>query len=103
MDRQKGFTLLELMTTLAVAGLLLSFAVPSFSTLSLNSKRASSINEIVSAMHFARNTAVVRNERVTVCTSSNGTACETVGWNQGWLAFADVNGNRSVDLGDTVF
>jgi type IV fimbrial biogenesis protein FimT len=102
MDRQKGFTLLELMTTLGIATVLASLAVPSLTTLSLNSKRASSTNELVSALHYARSSAIVRNARFTVCTSSNGTACEAVGWDQGWLAFADINGNQAVDAGETV-
>ncbi len=101
MDRQNGFTLMELLTTMAVAALLASMAVPSFTALSLNSKRVSSTNELVSAMHFARSSAVLRNERFTVCPTSNGTACGA-GWGQGWLAFADLNGNQIIDFGETV-
>lgn len=102
MDRQNGFTLMELLTTMGVAALLASIAVPSFTTLSLNSKRVSSTNELVSALHFARSSAVLRNERFTVCTTSNGTACEAVGWDQGWLAFADLSGDQAVNFGETV-
>ncbi len=102
MDRQKGFTLLELLVTLAVATVLVSYAVPSFTTLNLNSKRVSSTNELVSALQFARGSAVLRNARFTVCTTSNGAACGAVGWDQGWLAFADLNGNQAVDAGETV-
>ena len=102
MDRQKGFTLLELMTTLGIATILVTLAVPSFTTLSLNSRRASSTNELVSALHYARSSAILRNARFTICTSSIGTACEAVGWDQGWLAFADPNSNRIVDPGETV-
>ena len=102
MDRQNGFTLMELLTTMAVAALLASMAVPSFTTLSLNSKLVSSTNEFVSALHFARSSAVLRNERFTVCQSSDGTACGAVGWDKGWLAFADLNANQIVDFGETV-
>ncbi len=102
MDRQTGFTLLELLTTLGVATLLMTIAVPSFTTVSLNSKRASSTNELVSALHYARSSAIVSNARYTACTSGNGTACEAVGWDQGWLAFADSNSNGVVDVGETV-
>ncbi len=102
MDRQNGFTLLELLVTLGVATILVSVAVPSFTTLSLNSKRVSSTNELVSALHFARSSAVLRNERFTVCSTSNGTACEAVGWDQGWLAFPDLNSDQVVNFGETV-
>jgi len=89
--------------TLMVAAVLITVAVPSFTTLSLNSKRVSSINELITAMHFARSSAVTRNARVTVCTSSNGTACEAVAWDRGWVIFSDDNGNQIVDFGETVF
>ena len=44
----------------------------------------------------------MRNARFTVCTTSNGSTCAAVPWNQGWLAFADLNSNQIVDFGETI-
>ncbi len=99
MFREKGLSIVELMITLGVATILMSVAVPSFRTISMNSKQASTVNELVAGMHLARNTAITLNARVGVCASGNGQSCQVVGWNEGWIAFHDVdnNQNRSVD------
>jgi type IV fimbrial biogenesis protein FimT len=101
MKRQKGFTLIELLTTVGIGAILVSMAVPGMQTVALNSKQRSGVNELVSAMHLARNTAITTNTRVTLCPSSNGTACESVDWNDGWIVFADLDSDQSVD-GDEV-
>ncbi len=102
MKRERGFTLLELMITLAVGGLLLSMAVPALQSFTNNSKRAGAVNDFVSSMHLARNTAITANSRVTICASSNATNCQAVTWDQGWIVFIDPNSNQSVDIGETI-
>ena len=53
--RQRGFTLLELITTVTVASIVLAIAVPSFFNVSRNSRAAANANELVSALSIARN------------------------------------------------
>jgi type IV fimbrial biogenesis protein FimT len=48
-------------------------------------------------MHLARNTAIMANTRVTVCASEAGENCQSVGWDNGWIVFADTNSNQLVD------
>jgi type IV fimbrial biogenesis protein FimT len=102
MKRQDGFTLIELMTTLGIAAILVSMAVPGMQSVAMNSKQRSGVNEIVAAMHLARNTAITTNSRVTFCTSSDGNSCGSNGWNEGWIVFTDLNSNQSVDNGESV-
>lgn len=102
MKRQSGFTLIELMTTLAIAGLLTSLAVPAMTSFSANARQTSTINDLVSSIHVARSAAISTNNRVTVCATSNGANCEAVSWNSGWLVFHDLDSDRSVDAGETV-
>lgn len=100
--RQKGFTLLELLTTLAVSALMLSMAVPSVQAFSNNSRQTSATNEFVSSMHLARSTAITSNARVTMCASSTGTSCATVPWNEGWIVFNDTDSDQTVDAGERI-
>ena len=102
MKRDSGFTLIELMFVLAVAAILLSVAVPALQMFTMNSKQTGAINDFVSSMHLARNTAITTNARVTMCASSNGASCEAVSWDSGWILFRDANSNQTVDGTDAI-
>lgn len=102
MKRESGFTLAELMISLAVAALLLSTAVPALQSFTNNARRTSAVNDFVSSMHLARNTAITTNSRVTICASSNASNCEEVTWDKGWVVFSDANSNQNVDAGETI-
>jgi type IV fimbrial biogenesis protein FimT len=92
----------ELLTALAVIGISVSIAVPSFQTAMNNSRRTTAVNELVSTMHVARSEAITRNVQITVCPSASGDDCEAVGWQAGWIYFTDANSDRAVDPGEQV-
>ncbi len=100
-DRQSGFTLFELLTTLAITGIGLSLAVPGLQNIVAGSQRAAAINELVSTIHLARSAAITRNEQVTVCPSSTGLSCDDSHWEDGWVYFTDPDQSRQVS-GDEV-
>jgi type IV fimbrial biogenesis protein FimT len=86
-----GFTLVELLVTMAVAAVLLAVAVPSFRSTILSNRLTSTTNDLVGSLAQARSEAIKRGSRVTVCMSANGTTCATAGtWAQGWISFVDV-------------
>jgi type IV fimbrial biogenesis protein FimT len=70
-----GFTLLELMFTLAVAAILLMIAIPSFINLILANRLATTTNDMVIAINTARMEAVKLNARAQFC--ANTTAANT--------------------------
>jgi type IV fimbrial biogenesis protein FimT len=94
MDRHRGFTLAELIFTLAIAIGLLGWGVPTFRDVRLNAERTREINQFVQSVHLARNEAIKRNGVVSLCPSTDGEACAPAGtpWHQGWIVF--VNGDR---------
>lgn len=102
MIREKGFTLLELMFVLAIAAILMSVAVPALQMFTNNARQTGSINDFVSSMHLARNTAITTNSRVTMCSSSDGATCNAASWESGWILFRDPNSNRTVDGTETI-
>jgi len=101
-DRQRGFTLVELMMVLAVAAVLVTVAIPSFSTLIKNNRLTTFTNTLVGSLVLARSEAVRRGRAVTVCASSNGTGCTATSWQQGWIVFTDAGTAGSVDGSDTL-
>ncbi len=80
----RGFTLIELMITIAIAVILLMVAVPSFDAVRLSSRLNTFSNNFVASVHLARSEAIKRNATVTLCSSTNGTSCGGA-WNNGWI------------------
>lgn len=97
-----GFTLIEMMVTVAIAAILAMIAVPSFNEAMLGSKLSSLANNFVVSAQLARSEAIKRNAPVTFCASSNSSTC-TGAWNDGWLVFHDANNNASVDANELIY
>ena len=99
--RDAGFTLIELVVTLAVAALLASLAAPSVRDFIVRSGMTNLGNEFNASILKARNEAVNRNTCVTMCMSSTASgaspSCTTSGtdWQVGWIVFL----NPSCDAG----
>lgn len=98
MEKQRAFTLIELIVTVSVVGILLAVGIPGFRELMLNNQRASAVNDFITTMHIARSEAVTRNSRVMVCTSNDAATCGAGGdWDAGWIAFADTDNDGVLD------
>lgn len=90
MRLSRGFTLIELFVTIAIAGVLLAIAIPNFADLMRNNRSEAAANELVSALNAARGEAVKRGARVSLCPSANGTSCSGTSWQAGWIVFVDT-------------
>jgi type IV fimbrial biogenesis protein FimT len=98
--RQRGFSLSEVLATLAVLGVTLALAVPNLSSVTASNVRANGINELVGSLHAARNEAITRNATVVVCPSRDGATCAPVAWETGWIRFVDANGDFGLSDGE---
>jgi type IV fimbrial biogenesis protein FimT len=97
-----GFTLVEMLVTLTVLGLLLAVAVPSFNNAILGNKLTGYANSFLASAQLARSEAIKRNAAMTMCRSADGTNCATSGgWQQGWIIFNDKDGDGTVDADET--
>ena len=100
----KGFTLLELVIVIAILGITTAFAAPELSTMIKNNRISGSANDFVAALQFAKAEAASQLNNVTICKKNNtSTGCTAGGdWQQGWIVFADTNGNAGVDAGEAI-
>jgi type IV fimbrial biogenesis protein FimT len=100
--RERGFTLLELMTALAVAAVLIAVGVPQLRDLTIQQRITGAAQDLHIDLTLARNEAVTRATNVTVCPSSDLATCTNDGWGNGRLTFIDANGDGVVDAGELI-
>lgn len=91
---ESGFSLLELVVTLVVAGVLLGVAVPSYLNLSRQNRSSNESNNFLSLLTLARSEAVKRNGRVVLCKTQDGNSCSaggSTGWETGVLVYFEAS------------
>ena len=93
-----GLTLLELLVAVSIATVLATIAIPSMRAVIADARLASAIDIYASLLTRARSEAINRNEKVTLCPTTDGIVCgEANSWHLGVMAFADRNANRQRD------
>jgi len=101
----KGFTLIELITTISIAMILAAIGVPGLQTTIQNNKMTALHNDLLSALNLTRSTAVTQGTWATFCKSNvAGTGCTTSAdsWENGWILFPDNNNNGKLDEGESI-
>lgn len=97
-----GFTLIELMVAITVAGILAAVAVPAFNSFVMNDRDATQVNSLVGSLNYARSMALKLNAQngVQVCPSSDGQTCNApaLGWAAGWVVLDMTNPLAPVPL-----
>ncbi len=97
---QNGFTLYELLITMVIVGVVLTFGVPNMLAFNQNGRMTSAANDLHSSFHLARSESGRAKTNITVCASANALAaaanCSGT-WDQGFIVFVDEDGdiNRS--------
>ncbi len=102
--RVRGFTLIELVVTMAVAAILVAVAVPNMRTFIQNGRLNTQVNDLIGDLSLARSEAIKRRSNVGVCKSTNGTTCVGGGdWRDGRAVFVDdITINGTWDAGETI-
>lgn len=80
MSRNKGFTLIELMVTIAILGVVLGLAVPAMGDFSVRQRVSGQASELMLALTYARSEAVKLNREIAVLPATNA----ATGWSSGW-------------------
>jgi type IV fimbrial biogenesis protein FimT len=93
MRQARGFSLLELLFTLTVAGVLIGVAAPAFTGFLLDARRTADVNALVLAVQVARSEAAKRGRPVIVCKTADRVRCggAEIDFTAGWMVFANTD------------
>lgn len=100
----RGFTLIECLVALALTALTLTGAVLSYHNLQQQRLLSHHLSLWTAALHFARLYALSSGKTVSACPSAGHTGCENVGYEAGWIVFAENPGGtvKQLDPGERV-
>jgi len=98
--KSSGFTIIELMVTIAIVGISLSLAVPGFSYLIDRNKMISSSNVVVGAFNLARVEATKRGTSINISSIDDSEAGNT--WGNGYGIWLDADGDNAYDVGEEI-
>jgi type IV fimbrial biogenesis protein FimT len=100
--RDSGYTMLELVMTMAIVVILGTLAVPGFRYVTNSNRIAGEVNGLLGDIQFARSQAVKEGLPVTICSSSDRANCTNTDWEFGWIVFLDTNNSKTRDPGEAI-
>ncbi|MGS0741683.1 GspH/FimT family pseudopilin [Glaciimonas sp. GG7] len=92
-----GFTLIEVMIVVAIIGIFMAVAMPSFMGTTQRFRSLGEISGFTKDLQFARSVAIEQGLPATICASVDGATCSSsTSWNTGWIVFVDPLANQTV-------
>ena len=99
MDKQRAFTLLEMMVTITLLGLLIGLGLPQFTSFIQKSHAKSVTHSLAKMLSFARHQAVNLSVPVLLCPLDSTQKC-SADWKRPVSIFIDDNNNQQLDSGE---
>lgn len=90
--KERGFTIIELMITVAIAGVLVGLGLPALNDFVNNSRARSAANDFATAVAVARSEAIKANKSAYLTPLANSAGDE---WGAGWVVWVDKNNNST--------
>lgn len=105
--REGGFSLLDLMVTLAVVAIVVSVGVPSFRGVIMDNRLVTQSNQLVTSVKMARSAAVRYQRPATVCASDNfddpvPDCSASNDWSNGWIVWVDKDRDAATDANEII-
>jgi type IV fimbrial biogenesis protein FimT len=90
MNRQTGFTLVELLVVIGILTILLTVGMPSYLYITNSYRISAEVNGLLGDLQYAREEAIKEGQFVTVCVSSNAINCSgATTWQSGWIVYSN--------------
>jgi len=97
----KGFTLYELLITMAIVVIITSIGIPNFSSLIKSSRSDNLYHNIFTLIQYTRSKAAFFASDVILCPTENKKSCHK-NWSYPLMIFIDKNGNKERDQQETI-
>lgn len=101
-----GFTIVELIITLTIAGILAALAIPAMQTFILDQRLTTQANDFIADLNLARSEAIRQANNVVICKqggSVSAPACSTTAaWGTGWVVFVDADSNGALASNESI-
>jgi type IV fimbrial biogenesis protein FimT len=94
--KQHGFTLVELMVTIAITATLMAIALPNFNSFLVGTRVDNEISHLQRMLLTARNTAINAEQTVTLCPLNASSRCDT-NWHNELSVFIDIDGDKTYE------
>jgi type IV fimbrial biogenesis protein FimT len=103
MNKKSGFTLIELVVSLAIVGIIFTIAIPTYGSAMARAKMGEAESAIFTSINNATNFSFIGGTRAVLCPSADGLNCQnSFDWSKGWMVFEDKNANRERDVEDRI-
>jgi len=99
-DRLSGFTLVELLTTMAMVAVTLSISAPPLRSLLHKTEVRAQTSRLLNAINLVRSEAIARNIPVSMCPSNSAAGVLPVcggSYSDGWIVFSNPNRDTVID------
>ena len=96
--RARGLTAIELLTTVAVAIILVAVGIPGMRGMLVRQEVTVAVTEVMTHLQLARISAVTSGHRIVMCPTDDGRQCaDTFEWAGGFMVFEDRDADRVLD------
>lgn len=96
--QRAGYTLIEMLTVLAIAAVLGSVAMPYMRSIIAHAQLNATVSDLYGAINLTRAQAIARGGRVQLVPLEPRGA----DWDAGWVIFVDTNGDRRPGPGEEI-
>lgn len=95
-----GFTLIEILIAVLITALLAGIAVPAWSNASESAHASAAEAALLQSLVRSIDRAAVSGTEVVLCPGDPAGCRGSIDWSKGWVAWADLDGDRTRDPGE---